>query len=174
MDEVVQVAADGARRNKLRADFEIRNLRLGMRQQPELQFARQRQIALQTLLLPGNLLVQPRVLDRNRNLRRQRGQRALVIFGEISAARMLQIEHADHFFLVDQRHRQFRARLRIQQDVARILAHIRNQHRFLALRGISHQSASKRDVVLQVQTLLEAQREAVLQFFAVSDPPAGR
>jgi hypothetical protein len=57
-----------------------------MRQQAKLQFARQGQIALQALFLPGNLFVQARIFNGDGQLRRERGQGALVILGEIAAA----------------------------------------------------------------------------------------
>ncbi len=136
-----------------------------MRQQAKLKFARQRQIAFQPLLLPGNLLVQARVFNCDRKLRGERGQGPLVILGEIAAACVLQIEDADYSFLVDQRNRQFRARLRIHRDVAVTLGNIRHQDCFLGLRGKSHHAAAHRDVVLQMQSFLEALREPVLQFF---------
>src|SRR6266404_8598780 len=167
MDEVVQVAANRAGRNKLRADFKIWNLGTRMRQQAKLQFMRQCKIALQALLLFSNLLVQTRVLDRNRDLGCERCEGALVIFGEVSAARVFEIEHADYFFLVDERHREFLSRLGIQQDVARIFADVRNQHRFFAFRRISYQPATDRDVVLEMKTFLKSQRETVAQFLAV-------
>ena len=56
--EVVQIAADGSRRRKLARrlpDSSTCGKRL--RQQAELQFARQCQVALQAPLLAGNLLV---------------------------------------------------------------------------------------------------------------------
>ncbi len=89
-----------------------------------------------------------------------------MILGEIAAARVLQIEDADYSFLVDQRNRQFRARLRIYRDVAVILGNVRHEDRFLCLRGVPHHPAAHRDVVLQVQSFLEALRETVLQFFS--------
>ena len=89
-----------------------------------------------------------------------------MIFGEIAAPRMLQIEDADYSFLVDQRNRQFRARLRIHRDVAVTLGNIRHQDRFLGLRGKSHHAAAHGDIVFQMQSFLEALREPVLQFFS--------
>ena len=67
-----------------------------MRKQPVLQLARQQQILFQPLLLPFDLFVEPRVFNRNRNLRRQRLHHARVLFRKVIAPRMLQVEHSDH------------------------------------------------------------------------------
>ena len=114
-----------------------------LRQQTDLQLARQGQVALQALFLARNLFVQPGILDGDRNLRRQRGNGAPVILGEKSAASVFQVEHADHLIFVNQRNRQLGAGLRIELDVARIFAHIRDQHRVFVLRGISDQSLAQ-------------------------------
>ena len=110
------------------------SLGLRLRQQAKLQFARQRQIALQSPFLALDLFIQAGVFDGNCNLRGQRGHGALVIFGEESAPRVLQIEHANYFVLVDERNGQLRARFGIGLDVARIFADVGHQHRLLALR----------------------------------------
>src|SRR5260221_13345568 len=108
--EVIEIAADCAGWNKFRLDVEILHFWKRMRQQAKLKFARQCQIALQALLLTGNLLVQTRVFNGDGELRCQRGQGALVILGEIAAARMLDVDNSDDFLLVDQRKRQFTSR----------------------------------------------------------------
>ena len=100
-NKVVEIAANGSRRNKLRLDVEMRHLRKRMRQQTKLEFARQREIAFQPPFLPRNLLIQARVFDGDRKLRRQCGQGSLVIFSEVTAAGMLQIEYSNYFLLVD-------------------------------------------------------------------------
>jgi hypothetical protein len=63
MHKIVKISADGARRNKFRRYLQILELRHRRRQQPELQFARQRQIAFQPPLLPRDLFVQARILE---------------------------------------------------------------------------------------------------------------
>ena len=50
-------------------------------------------------------------------------------------------------------------------DVAGILGHIRHQYRVSALRGMSHQSASERHFVLEMDIFVKAQRETMLQLF---------
>ena len=127
-NEIVQVAADSPRRNKFRGNIKMGELRASLLQQPHLQLASQRQIALQSPFLPRNLLVELGILNRDGNLCRQRRDRPLVLFCEESAAGMLQIKHPNYFVFVDQRHRQLRSRLRIGRDIARIFAHIGHQH----------------------------------------------
>ena len=89
-----------------------------------------------------------------------------MFFGEESASRVLQVEHTDHFVLIDERYRQFRSGLRIRLDVTRIFGDVRHQHRLPAFRGIAYQASSQRNVVLQMNIFVEAKREAVLQFLA--------
>ncbi len=132
------------------------------RQKPELQLARHRQIALQALFLKGDLFVEPRILNRNRNLRRQCGYGAFVIVGEKAATRVFEVQHSNHFVLVDQRHRQFGAGLRIRLDIARVLVHVGHQNRLLMLRGVTHDASAQWDFVFELDVLLEALREAVL------------
>ena len=81
-------------------------------------------------------------------------------------ARVLQIQHANDFVLVDKRHGEFGTRLRIGLDVARIFRDVGYQHRLLALRRVADQAAAQRDLMLEMNVLLEAQRESVLQFLA--------
>ena len=85
MTKSYKIAANGARRRKLGGDLQVRQLGQGLRQQAKLQFARQRQVALQSLFLAGDLLVEPGVFKRDRDLRGQRGDRAFVVVGKKSA-----------------------------------------------------------------------------------------
>ena len=146
--------------------LKVRHLGSRLRQQPDLQLASQRQVPFQTLFLLRNLLVQSRIFDRNRDLRGQRGQRPLVVFGEVSAPRVLQVENADDRSLVNERNCQLRTRLRIQQKVARVLADIGGENSFLGLGRVANQPFANRDVVLQAESFLKALRKSVLQRFA--------
>ena len=74
-------------------------------------------------------LVEPRILNRDRHLRRHGGEHALVLFIEEAGARVFQVQHADDAPLVKQRDDQLRPRLGIHLQVARILAHIGNVDR---------------------------------------------
>ncbi len=135
-----------------------------LREKIQLHLAGHREIVLQAFFLVGDALVEARVLNRDGNRRRQRCHGALVVFREEAAARVLQVEHADDFALVDERHAELGARLGIQADVARVFGYVRHQDRFAVGRGVAHEAAIERDVVLELHALLEAQREAVLQF----------
>ena len=139
IDEVVQVAADGARGHELGRNFQVRELGQRVRQQTKLQFARQRQVAFQTLFLTGDLFIEPGIFDGDRHLRGQRRDRAFVVVGKKSAPGMFQIQHSNDFVFVNQGHGQFRAGFRIQQDISRIFVDVRHQHRLPVLHGIAHQ-----------------------------------
>src|SRR6266576_5089688 len=86
-----------------------------------------------------------------------------MLFGEKAASRVLEIQYAHHLALVDQRNRQFRPRLGICLHVTRILGHIGGEHSLLLLRRVAHDPASQRNLVLEVDILVEAQRESMLQ-----------
>ena len=128
-----------------------------------LHLPRHRQVTLHALLFTRNALIEPRVFYRNGHLRRQRAHGAQMIFSEISAARVLQIEHADDLVLIDERHAKFRACLRIGFDVARVAIHIRCEHGLFALRGRTHQATANGNIMLELDALLEANRKTVYQ-----------
>src|SRR6185437_1695249 len=101
VDEVVDVTADGARGQKGGGNLRVTQARRRSGQQPQLHLARHREIAFQPLLLVGDTLVEPRVRNGNRYLRRQRRKRGLVLLVVVVDARMLQVHHADDAALVD-------------------------------------------------------------------------
>ena len=127
VDEVVDVAADGARGQEGRRDLRAARLRRRAGQQAELHLARHRQVALQPLLLFGDALVEPRIRDRDGHLRGQRGERGLVVLVVVVDARVFEVDHADDLALVDQRHGELGAHLGVGDDVARVLAHVGHQ-----------------------------------------------
>src|SRR5215472_1217426 len=135
----------------------------GRRQEMVLHFTRHRQFAFHALLFTGNALVQTRILDRNGHLCGQRAHGAEMIFREITSARVLQVQNADHLILVNQRHAQLRARLGIGFDVAGIAGDIGRQHRLFALRRCANQAATDRYVMLELNALLEAYGKPVHQ-----------
>ena len=91
-------------------------LRLQRGQQAQLHLARHGEVVLQALLLLGDALVEPGVFDGDGDLRGERGDGALVVFVEVVGAGVLDIEHADDFAFVDERHGHLRARLGIDHD----------------------------------------------------------
>ena len=103
LQEVVEVAADLTRRRKPRRDFGILEQRQLLWQQAELQLAGQRQVLLQALLLARDAFVQRRILDRDGHLGRHGGHDTDVVFIEVVAPRVLDVEDADHLVFVDQR-----------------------------------------------------------------------
>src|SRR5579871_534728 len=89
-----------------------------------------------------------------------------MIFGEESPLGVLQIEHADNVPLIDERHNQFGARFGIELDVSRIFSDVRYEQRLFMLGGETHKSFAVGDLLLNLNLLVEAQREAVLEFGA--------
>ena len=134
----------------------------GLRQETKLQFPSQCEVAFQTFFLTSDLLVEPGVLDGDRYLRGQSGHRTLMVFGKKSAPRMFQVQHPDHLVFVDQRHRQFRARFRVEPDITQILIDVGYQHGFPVLNGIAHQALTQGNVVFELYVLLKTQRKPVL------------
>src|SRR5579864_6829366 len=86
-----------------------------------------------------------------------------MIVGEKSSSRVLEVQHSDHFILVDQRHRQLRPRLRIPSNVSRILIDVWNQYRLAVLPRITHHSPAQRNFVFELNIFLEALRETMLK-----------
>ena len=86
-----------------------------------------------------------------------------MVVGEIPAARVLQVENADGFILVDQRHRHLGASFGVEFDVARVFADIGNHHRGLMLHGVADQPASDRHNILDLHILPETHRETMLE-----------
>ena len=89
-----------------------------------------------------------------------------MLIGKEPSPGVLQIEHSDDFAFVNQGYNQFRTGLRICLYIARIFCDIGDQHGFFAVRCIAHQPAAERNVILQMNVLVEAKREAVLQLLA--------
>ena len=94
-----------------------------------LQALRGGELALHARFVLRQLLVQPRVFERYRQMRRQNHERLHVVFGEIIHLRAFEVEHAHNAALVNHRNRQLGPRLRIHHDVARIERHVRNANR---------------------------------------------
>src|SRR5581483_7725416 len=166
IDKVIEIAADRTCRSKARRQFEVVELRQSLRKQAELKFARQRQVAFQAFFLTSDLLVQTRILDRNRNLCCQGGYRTHVVVGKKSAPGVLEVKHAKDLVFVDQWDRKLRAGFRIQRDIAGILADVRHKYRFFVLNCIADHAIASRDVVLQMNIFVEAHGEPVLQLLA--------
>jgi hypothetical protein len=112
------------------------------RQQAELHLARHCDIALELALLAANGLVEPRIFNRNGNLRAQRSEHTLVLFIEEGWPRVLEIENADDARFIEQRHDQFRARLGIHGQVALVPAHVGDVERAPLAHRCAHESAA--------------------------------
>src|SRR5215469_16460687 len=137
-----------------------------MGQQAKLKLACQCQIMLEFLFLAGDSLIESCILDRDGDLRRQSCHDPHVIFVEVTAARVLDVKHANGLVFVDQGHAELGACLGIGHDVTRIFTNVGNQHGLPGLGGVTYQSLADGDLVLQVHAFLEAKREAMLQYAA--------
>ena len=145
LEEVVQIAADCASRQKIHRKIGMFVLWRRYRQQPQLHLARHRDVALQLLLLPLHRLVEPCVFDRDRNLRGHGRQHPYMIFIEKSGARMLQVENADDAIFVEERNDQLRPRLSIHGQITLILEHVRHIDRTPLAHRRTHQPRRHRD-----------------------------
>ena len=97
-----------------------------------------------------------------RHLRRQQRQRAHVVVREVADAAALQVHHAEHAVLQDQRHRDLRPDVRMRGDVARILGGVVHAHHFARLRRRAGDALAQRNVV-DVHPLVVANAEQVPQ-----------
>ena len=78
------------------------------------------------------VLEELRVLDGNRDVRRELAQHRLVLFGELAWGVAQQVERADHASFAAQRHHELRLRSRHGLDVARIGVHVVDEQRLAA------------------------------------------
>ncbi len=129
----------------------------------KLYVARHVEIVLQPLFLLGHPAVQPGIFDGHGNLRGERHQGALVIVVEVVDPHMLQVEHADHLALVEQRHRHLRASLGIHHVVARIFAHVAGVDQPALAHRSAHQASIQRDCLRRRYQVAEAHRILNLQ-----------
>ena len=106
LEEVVEVAADLARRGEARGDFGVLQGGALLRQETKLQLACKVEVVLEALFLAGDALVEAGVLDGDGHLRRHGGHDADVLIVEISAPGVFDVEHADDLLFVDERHAQ--------------------------------------------------------------------
>ena len=141
MHKVVKVAADGARGQETHRHVGVGPGRRHGRQQAQLDFAGHRDVALQLRLLRAHRLIELRILDGDGHLRGQRGQHTLMLFIEEARAGVFQVEHADDAPLVEERHNQLRAGLRIHRHVTRVFAHIGHVHQPPLAHRRAHQPA---------------------------------
>src|SRR6202035_453962 len=128
IEEVIDVAADGAGRQKLRCELRILWLWQNLWQQAELHLTRHRKIALKPLLFLLQSLIEAGILDSDGDLRSQRSYRRDVVFVEEAYAGMFQIHYTDDGALVDKRHHEFRSRFRIQLNIAIVFAHVGDEN----------------------------------------------
>ncbi len=116
------------------------------RQQRRLHALGELQLLLEPRLVRRDLLVEPRVLDRDGGLARQQRQDLDVALREAVELRTLEVEHADAAILQQHRNRQLRPHVVDDLDVARILRHVRHEHGLAMERGVPDQALAERDL----------------------------
>ena len=119
LEEVVEVAADGAGGKEAHGHLGVGVLRRRGRQQAQLHLAGHGNVFLELPLLALDGLVEAGVLDGDGDLRGEGGEHALVLFVEVAGAGVFQVEDADDAALVEERHDQLGARLGVHLQVAR-------------------------------------------------------
>src|ERR1035438_9949402 len=165
--KIVQVAADGARRQKSNRHFCVDEFGRGRRQQTKLDFAGHRHIALELAFLAPDGLIEPGVFNRYGHLRRQGRENPLVLFVEEPGAGMFQIEHPDDPSFVKKGRDEFRSGFLVHGQIARILAHIRYVHQPpLAYYG-AHQAFRHRDAPQGRVRIAEAPGIACDEYFSL-------
>ena len=126
VDEVVEVAADGACGQKANGHFGVGMGGCGGRQQAELDLAGHGDIALQLALLAADGLVEAGIFDGDGDLGGEGGEDAHLLFMEEGGAGVFQVENADDAALVKERNDQLRAGFRVHGEVARVFADVGN------------------------------------------------
>ena len=86
-----------------------------------------------------------------------------MILGEIIQLRAFQIQHADHFSFVHHGNRQFRTRLRVNHQVARIDGHVPNDDRLL------QRGCRPNDAFARVRAQLSLHAVAMLHVYPVAE-----
>jgi len=76
---------------------------------------------------------------------------------------MLKVKHTNHSVLIDQGNGQLRSCFGIQRNVTRVFAHVRNKNGVLVLGRVADNTSAERNVVFQLDILVEAHRKAMLQ-----------
>ena len=174
IEKVVQISADRARGDKACGDLGPRGLGRLRWQEAQLHLASHVEIALKTLLLLMNALVQARICDGDGNLRSEGRQCALVVFVVVVEPRMFQIDHADNLALVDQGNGEFRAGLWVVGDVAWIFANIGNEHWLTELGSDADQTFSEVHVARARNAFSVARTEPVFQLLVALAPQKNR
>ncbi len=88
---------------------------------------------------------EPRVLDRDRNMRAELPQQRLVGFRELTGGVAQQVERADDAALPPQRHDQLRLRPGYGLQVSRVGVDVVHQYRFAFSHGGAHQALADLD-----------------------------
>jgi len=170
VEEVVDVAADGAGGKEAGGDLGVGRLGWGGWKKSQLDLARHFEVALHALFLFVNALVEAGVGDGDGDLRGEGGEGALVVVVEVADAGVLEVDDADDVALVDEGDGQLGAGFGVFGDVAGIFADIRGENRGSLGGGGADEAMAGRDVALAGDALAVAGAEAMLEVFGASVP----
>ena len=160
---VVKVAADFARGIERRGHFDAsQSLRRLGRQQRDLDALGEAHFLFEPGFVGAQLLVEPRVLDRDGGLAREQRQDLDVPLAEGVELGTLEIDDADAAVLDEHRDRELRAHVGDDLDIARILRHIGDEHRLAMERGVADEALAELDA-RQIAPLAELERELDLE-----------
>ena len=109
VEEVKDIASDGARGDEFRRDLGVFELGWARGHEAELNLTRHVEVALHTLLFLVDALVEASVGDADRDLRGESGEGSLVVLVVVVDAGVLEVEDTDDFALVDKRDGEFGA-----------------------------------------------------------------
>src|ERR1700691_5417109 len=135
VEEVVDVAADGTRGEKLGCDLGVFELWRARRHEAKLNLAGHLEVALHALLFFVDALVEAGVGDADCDLRGQSGEGALVVFVVVVETGMFEVENADDLALVDEGDCELGADFGVGLDVAGIFADVWSEDGFAELGG---------------------------------------
>ena len=144
VEEVVDVAADGAGGEELGGELGAVEVGRAGRHEAKLDLASHLEVALHALLFFVDALVEPRIRDGDGDLRGEGAECALMVVVEVVDAGVLEVEDADDLALVDERDSELGACLGVDDDVARILADIGGEDRLAELRGGADDALAER------------------------------
>ncbi len=166
LEDVVDVAGDFTRRAQADGHVQAFDFRGFARQHDELHIAGGFEIAVHPLLALRDFFVQARVFDRACDLGSEQCQQSRVLFGEVAHALALQIHHAHHAILDDERNGNFRADVGVGSDVTLVSQGIGDAYDFARFGGRAGEAFAERDVV-EIHALVIALAETMAQYFAV-------
>jgi hypothetical protein len=165
VEEVIDVAADGAGGVEADGDLGVGGGGGIGRHEAELDLARHFQVALHALFFLVNALVEARVGDGDGDLRGEGGEGAEMVFVVVVDAGVFEVDDADDAAFIDEGDGELGAGFRVFGDVARVLADIRGEDGAAVFGCGADEALAEEDVALALDTLTVLCAEAVLELF---------